>query len=226
MAEKSSRGVLYIHWGETDQILQRSIQSLKAIHPELPHHVVELPKDSNLLSKARMAEYSPFDETLYLDADTVVLGNLDFGFQKAAEFGLACSICENPWARRFAALRGETVEYNTGVLFFTKKVRPVFDLWAGMVGKIDSSMRFYRGKEIRTMPVNDQAGFALAVEKNHISPFVLPMNWNFRPVTQHGFFGPIKIWHDYTNVPDVLRTWNEEQTRPDAVIRFGTCELF
>ena len=75
------------------------------------------------------------------------------------------------------------------------------------------------------MPVNDQAAFALAVEKSHYAPFVLPLNWNFRPVTQHSFFGPIKIWHDYGEVPEVLKLWNQEQGSPDAVIRFGTRKL-
>ena len=50
-----------------------------------------------LLQKSQMFQFSPFRETLYLDADTVVLGRLDFAFLKAQEFGLACCICECPW---------------------------------------------------------------------------------------------------------------------------------
>jgi hypothetical protein len=47
-----------------------------------------------------MAAMTPFEETLFLDADTVPLGRLDFGFEQAQRFGLACCICEVPWARR------------------------------------------------------------------------------------------------------------------------------
>jgi hypothetical protein len=36
-----------------------------------------------------MLEVTPFEETLFLDNDTVVLGRLDYGFQKASQFGLA-----------------------------------------------------------------------------------------------------------------------------------------
>jgi hypothetical protein len=65
-----------------------------------------------------MMELSPFEETLYLDADTVVLDRLDFGFEQAARFGVACCICECPWARRYRGLPNDDgVEYSTGVLF-------------------------------------------------------------------------------------------------------------
>lgn len=224
--DSNSRGVLYIHWGKTTDVLQRSIDSLKKIHPELPHHVIHLPEGSTLLDKAQAVALSPFEETLYLDADTVVLGDLAFGFQKAREFGLACAICENPWARRYPSLRGDMVEYNTGVLFFTVQAKPILDLWKGMVEKLDSSLPYFCGDEKRIMPVNDQAAFALAVEKSRHCPFVLPKNWNFRPRMEHSFFGPVKIWHDYDAVPQALTLWNEEQMKPGAVIRFGTRELF
>src|SRR5262249_10934835 len=75
-------------------------------------------------------ESSPFDETLFLDADTVVLDRLDFGFDQAQRFGLACSICECPWSRRYRGLpKDDGVEYNTGVLFFTRSVQALFSRW-------------------------------------------------------------------------------------------------
>src|SRR5437762_14278570 len=100
----SKRGGLYIVWGErAERYCERSIASFKRWHPDLPHHVVRLPSTTDwcegLLEKARMMNLSPFDETVFLDADTVVLDSLDFGFEKAQQHGLACSICECPWAR-------------------------------------------------------------------------------------------------------------------------------
>jgi hypothetical protein len=51
-------------------------------------------------------------------------------------------------------------------------------------------------------------------------PFVLPLNWNFRPRYHRAFFGPLKIWHDYADVPvavhDILRYYE----RPDAIVLF------
>src|SRR5690349_19131487 len=107
-----SRGVLYIVWGQRAEVaLQRSIASLEKIHPELSYEVVELPADTDqfkgLLEKPRIMADSPFDETPFLDADTVVLDRLDYGFAQAARFGIACCVCECPWARRYRGLSND-----------------------------------------------------------------------------------------------------------------------
>jgi hypothetical protein len=164
----ATRGVLYIVWGDkADGVLQRSIASLRKWHPELPHEVVRIPVADpyeGLLEKSRMLALSPYDETLFLDADTVVLGRLDTGFEKAARFGLACCICECSWARRYTGLRdrADLIEYNTGVLFFTAGAAPVFTRWQQVVRRIDSSVAFVRDGKRSMMPHNDQAAFAEA----------------------------------------------------------------
>jgi hypothetical protein len=214
----TDRGVLYIAWGNVGDMLTRSIASLAAHHPELPVHVQELPQGATLLEKARMLDFAPFAETLYLDVDTVVLDRLDFGFEKAKAHGLAVSICECPWARRYAGLAGDIVEYNTGVVFFTAKARPVFESWKAHAGALDSSMVFLAGGEYRRMPVNDQAAFAKSVEETGYAPFVLPYNWNFRPKWHFSWFGPIKVWHDYEPVPEPILARNREQRDAAAVI--------
>jgi hypothetical protein len=203
-----SRGVLYTVWGDNEELLERSIAS-----HGLPYHVKRLPSHSTLLTKAGMFDWSPFDTTLFLDVDTVVLGDLAFGFQKAEQFGLACCICECPYAKRFPSLKehGDLVEYNTGVLFFTKKAHPVFRAWSLLSVTLDSSLPFMRGDELVTMPLNDQASFALAVQHTGFNPFVLPLNWNLRVRWQHTCFGEVKIWHDHSPVPADLIEWNKKQ---------------
>jgi len=219
MGEK--RGVLYLKWGtKADKVIDRSVASIKKFHPELPVHIQALPDTSNFLDKAAMMDYSPFEETLYLDTDTVVLDRLDFGFEKAARHSLACAICECPLARRYGGMKGDTVEYNTGVLSFTKAARPVFDAWNRLVRTIDSSIEFRQGTQIFRAPLNDQAGFAAALEETGTSPFVLPLNWNYRPRWQKSFWGPIKIWHEYSDVPPILVQWNTEQTKPGASVMY------
>jgi hypothetical protein len=218
----SGRGVLYMKWGTSaDEPLARSIASVKKFHPELPLHVATLPENASLLNKADMLDASPFEETLFLDVDTVVMDRLDFGFTNGLRFGLACCICECPWARRYGGLGGDVVEYNTGVLFFTRRAKPMFDCWKEWVGKLDSSIQFRApGNELRTMPFNDQAGFSFAVERVGISPYVLPMNWNFRPEWQKVLCGPLKIWHDYRPIPAHLESWTDRQRGEQKVIEF------
>jgi hypothetical protein len=219
-----TRGVLYMKWGDVDEILGRSTQSLRKYHPELPVHVHECPPGSDLLVKTSMLDITPFDETLFLDIDTVVLGRLDYAFEKAARFGLACCICENPWARRHRGLadRGDMIEYNTGVLFFTRCARRVFDQWKQLAPQVDSTTEYllYTGQQC-VQPLDDQAAFALAVEQSGFSPFVLPLNWNWRPPIQNSFYGPIKIYHGYAPPVPSLEGWNQEQNKPGAMIKFA-----
>src|SRR5690606_387046 len=71
--------------------------------------------------------------------------------------------------------------------------------------EIDSSVRFHDDYgELKTQPVNDQAGLAKAIEDTGFNPFILPLNWNFRPKWHRSFVGPIKIWHDYADPTDEL----------------------
>lgn len=176
-----------------------------------------------LLEKSKMASLSPFESTLYLDADTVVLGNLDYAFERAEEFGLACCICECPWMRRYGAELGDLIEYNTGVLFFTNQSRPVFDAWQELAGVCPSQSHFVTddGREF-TMPYEDQSGFARAVRQCRCNPYVLPLNYNFRPGFHREFFAPLKIWHYRLNAPAALFDRNaacENGTRPVSHIR-------
>ena len=195
MPAYGSRGALYLIWGDRQEaLLGRSLDSLRRFHPELPVHVERL-SGAGLLTKSRLHDFTPFCETLFLDSDTVVCDRLDGGFDAALRFGLACAICECPWARRYNAFLGDAkyadlVEYNSGVLFFTQQAAPVFDTWKRHVVALDSSIAFYSKGRVRTMPVNDQAGLALALRETKFNPFALPGNWNFRPQWQRSFFRP------------------------------------
>jgi len=224
-----SRGVLYMVWGDGVQAtLDRSIASLRQFHPDLPIHIERAEVLANnyhglsLLQKASLARRSPFTQTLYLDADTIVLGNLDYGFEMAQRHGLACTLCESPWARRHTGLRGEgdLVEYNTGVLFFTAQSRAVFEAWESLVHRLDSSTVFVNAEgKLATNPHDDQAAFALAVKQTDYVPFVLPPNWNFRPLFYRVFVGPIKIWHAYPPIPERLLEICRYYQNPRAVIQ-------
>lgn len=218
-------GVLYMVWGNShDHLLARSMASLRKFHPTLPIHVhrvdamgEEVASTEMLLHKTKMAKISPFKTTLFLDADTTVLGSLDYGFEKARQFGLACCVCECPWARRYNGLKfsGDLIEYNTGVFFFTESAQPLMYMWERLARVVDSSMYFHTSSgQIAIMRHNDQASFARAVEMTGFNPFILPLNWNFRPKWHRSFFGPIKIWHDTSPpIPELVQiSLNQSQT--------------
>lgn len=214
-----TRGALYVVWGDYNKVaLNRSLASLKKFHPDLPIHIETLASTATLLDKSAMLDLSPYDETVFLDVDTVIMGNLDFGFEKARLFAIAICICECPWARRYGGLDGEMVEYNTGVIFFTRAAQPLFDAWKELVHTVDSSIHFVVDGKQGLMPLNDQAGFAAAIEEVGTLPFILPHNWNFRPKWQKSWYGPIKIWHDYGDPPDALITHNTSQSDPASIL--------
>jgi hypothetical protein len=199
------RGILYIVWGDkVEPLLQRSMASVRQIYPDMPIEVVRGEPDlvRGLAQKAKMATQSPFDSTLFLDADTVVLGNLDYAFDRGEEFGLACAICECPWLRRYGPEAGDQIEYNTGVLFFTAKSRPVFDTWQELSATAPSRSRWMTTEgQLRGLEYDDQSSFARAVRQCGFNPHVLPINYNFRPGFYRTFFSPMKIWHDPSDVP-------------------------
>lgn len=227
--KKSGKGVLYVLWpGDSDveEQLERSIASVKEHHPELPIHVERLPEGSTLLDKARMSDFTPYWNTLYLDVDTVLLDRVDFGFEKSRRFGLACCICECPYARRFDGLKeeGDIVEYNTGVLFFSQLSWRTFERWKEFAKTLPSAHRFMKGPTRYEMPLNDQASFAKAVEYESWNPFVLPVNWNYRPYWHRSVFGPVKVWHDRRPVTRDILGWNEQHAEPEALMQFAVVE--
>lgn len=197
-----SRGVLYFHWGNMEALLERSIASVKKWHPELPIHVETLSSDSSYLDKSRMCELSPFETTAYLDCDTVVLGKLDYAFDRAEKHGLACCINEAPWLRRYPCGQGDEIEYNAGVMFFGKsKFSETAKAWNRLCGQLDSSCKFRTADGLRMQVCNDQAALTKAFDETNFQPHILPLNWNFRQKWQRTFNGPIKVWHDYTQPP-------------------------
>jgi lipopolysaccharide biosynthesis glycosyltransferase len=176
-----------------------------------------------MLCKAKMWSLSPFEETLYLDADTVVLGDLDYGFAIARRHGIACTVSANPWQRRYRWMRPDhrdETEYSSGAVFFDKSygcARRVFRRWSGMTG--DTATVYVADDQVRVQNHNDQALFTAAMAREGFNPRVLPQNWNLCPKWQKSFFGPVKIWHGTEPVPASLLAWNEEQSKEGAVIK-------
>jgi len=221
-----TRGILSIYWGDESKLpIERLKVSVKEFHPELSHEIIKVDapsgEPSSLNKKAQMFDLSPFDETLFLDLDTVVMGRLDYGFEKAIKFGMSIAICEAPWGKRYPKIFvGDEIEYNTGVIFFTKDAAKVFAKWKEFTVSVDSSIVGVGEQGVYTMPVNDQGSFALAIEKTGFNPFVLPLNWNFRPMWHRSFFGPIKIWHDYSNPPDFFDELNQYYLNKESIIQY------
>lgn len=220
------RGIISIYWGDESKLpISRLQTSVKKYHPELEHKLIRIDANHNdpksLNNKSLMFDLSPFDETLFLDIDTEVMGDLSFGFDKARDHSIAISICESPWAKRYTKIfSGDEIEYNTGVIFFNKNSKSIFDRWKILANEIDTSIIGMENGVTIKMPSNDQGSFAMAIKQEKFNPYVLPYNWNFRPNSYRSFFGPIKIWHDYSDPPDALYALNKYYENKDSVIQY------
>ena len=216
-----SRGVLFIAWEAADNAaaLARAIAALETGHPGLPHHVARMPGTPSTLDKVCLPELSPFATTAYLDDDARVLGRLEFGFEMAERYGLACCHNDNPWRRRHLGIASDAPEYDTGVLFFSAAAKPVFDAWRRVAPLATAPIVAVEDGTIRQLPADGRLGFAQALDACAVAPLILPLNWSLRPRFHRSFYGPVKIWHGEA-VPEAVRALNRYYEQPDAIIQF------
>jgi len=190
MAREVDKGIVYFVWGEWLQsvALRRSIKTAEDLKYAV--HVEYCTNDfRGFRKRADLYKSSPFRLTCYLDADTQILDNIDYGFEMADKWGLACCIAPAGMAaeaQNGKGLHPDLPQYNCGVLFWEKeKARKTFERWEELL------------RENPKSEFNDQPYFAQAVSET-INPYVLPKNWNYRPHLKYEsdqIHGKIKILH-------------------------------
>lgn len=219
------RRVAYLIWGSKIlPYLERSLTSLYQIHPKIEALVVNCDEKLGLVNKTLLAQLPSKGTTLLLDADTVVLGNLDQLFEGAERYGLACTIADCPWMRRYSSEWGNQTEYSTGVIAYTKKALPVLEAWERLGRTTHASNRWEHKRELKGEKWGDQASFAAAICETKFNPYILPMNYNFVPWSHRSFFAPLKIWHSRLDVPDKLRILNQECEAGNRLVNYCCIE--
>ena len=209
-----THGACWITWGDKQpDLLWRSVESARkfGLHTCL---ITDAPVERGHLfddirrfepefpdcrcRAAALIEYLPFDLTLVLDTDTVICKPVDYGFQQAKIHTLACCIAPASNAAQWHDIDtyGDCLpQYNGGVLFMSRAITPLLRQWREN-NDPQLSRRFVG---------QDQPGLAAAIEELHMSPKVLPKEWNFRAGLQTEGCGPVHIWHSPQPVPDALK---------------------
>ena len=221
---KGSRGVIYAVSG--DRYLDEcsvSIGTLAKRSPSLPfaiftdeprswvgrswneENVIWLPRETitgeawtDLTGlKIEAIERSPFDKTLFLDTDTVVLGNVEPMFDLLERFHVAAGECTHwfgqctPEILRTSRVPLSFPEFNTGVLLINStspKAKQFVATW---------KEKFQQNLLRATTCSSDQQAFREAAWVSDISILTLRQNFNYLGV--QGIHMPVVIAHKILN---------------------------
>lgn len=185
-----TRGIVYTVWGNYDRMqLARSVTSAKKFGYQ--HEVVDATDwPGRKFQKRQSWLTQPFDTTLFLDTDTEIMANIDFGFEMAEKHGIAC--CLAPAGMSYYAddnqLRNihprDLPQYNCGVVFVGPQGHDVIMLYAKYLTDYPQSAD------------NDQPYFTYACFQT-LNPYILPRNYNWRKRVRYEgpLFGDPRIIH-------------------------------
>jgi|688.fasta_scaffold304491_1 hypothetical protein len=138
---------------------------------------------------------------LFLDSDTVVLDNIDFGFEQAAKHGLAISIASNyslpDYYNTGAVMLKEGFKaagqslYNSGVIFYrtSPDVLALLKEWHALALRNNGAL------------LGDQEALTIAMLATDLNPYVLSKSFNVRGLLEV-LSGAAFIWHGKAPVPE------------------------
>jgi hypothetical protein len=204
----TSRGVLYVATGDRYvREAANSARTVKALMPDLPIAIatdrvsqaqalglfdqideIHDPR-YNFQDKIGPMRNPPFEETLFLDTDTVVIEDCQEIFAVMKKYDLA--VCHEYYRQeyRFETELSAFPTINTGVICFRRSVK-----WSLFVDAWEEKHVGDYGK----LATNDQPSFRWALFHSDLQVFILPTEYNFRPCYPCfiGGFSSIKIVHD------------------------------
>jgi hypothetical protein len=208
-----STGALYIITQDPRYVdlLLTSAASLKKAMPELPISVfsqfsvesdlfdkvlsVDATKDG-FYDKARLIRDSPYERTLFIDADTYVLEPVPELFSLLDHFDCAATHEEylnTDWHRRYPRtdIPSSFPEFNTGILMLKRsdRLNRMLDEWGALY-------RQYL-EEKPGQPINDQPFFRVAAYFGDVRIATLTREYNCKFRGQGYLNGRVKIMHGH-----------------------------
>lgn len=153
---------------------------------------------------------SPFERTVFLDCDTIILSELDELFALLERFDLLISHD----VRRSSTLIEQSAnpkipasfcQHNSGVMAF-KKSPPMLELLK------DWAFRYDQLKNPR-----DQVTLKDLLWESDVRFWVLPEEWNFRRVTQLDAWEPLDAYPRILHNHQLLRHIREKKPRTDSL---------
>lgn len=221
LSAPDKRAIVFLAWG--DKAIAQIVRCLSESKlPDYPVYLITdvatntdpLPKNVSIVlteftiagnrRKNALIRDMPdgLETILFLDTDTVVLGDVSLGFDMAEKFGVAMAPAPHYSLgdfRNFRTImkqegvqpRGQIV-YNSGVVFLSlkyPKVRPIFERALSLAEKYEGT------------PWGDQPFLSLAMELEGFHPYALSPSFNHRGFGEL-ISGSIHIWHSNAKIPD------------------------
>ena len=155
------------------------------------------------LDKGRLIDCVPaqYETILFLDADTLVLGDLSLGFAKARQYGIAVAPAPHYNLSGFfgfdrilaeVGIRpAGQMQYNSGVIFCSLK---------GPGRQVIERYRDLCNAAAPTGWKNDQPLLSLAFEQLGFQPYVLSPLYNYRGLGELAV-GDVRVWHSVLPPP-------------------------
>jgi hypothetical protein len=176
----------------------------------------ELEPGDFFAAKITALSRSPFERTLFLDADTYVLRPVHELFHVLDRFDVAVAHAPNRSTLSLADVPGSYPELNTGVVAFLRS--------AVMSDFLDDWLRRYRTFAGRTPASYDQPSFRAACYHSHVRVVTLTPEWNCR-FTMGGYLSdPVAILHGWApevELKRVARIFNDRAPRRDSFSIYG-----
>ena len=192
-------------------LLLTSAASLKKTMPDLPITVFsQFPVDSPLFEKvirveptqdgfydkSRLIQDSPYERTLFIDADTYVLEPVAELFALLDHFDCAATheeYANTDWHNRYPCpdIPSSFPEFNTGILMLKRsdRLNRVLEQWGSLYQKYLA--------EKPGQPINDQPFFRVAVYDGDVRIATLTREYNCKFRGQGYLNGRVKIMHGH-----------------------------
>jgi hypothetical protein len=218
---RPQRGVVYVALGDDFvREAQVSAASLKQQHPDLPvtlftdapvapgpfDTVMPITPPPQTLAERKLAKIhclaqSPYAQTLALDSDTFVCGNILDLFELLTDFDLVARHDISHYYRHELPLLGDTMQHlpasfpqpNGGMLVFRKApaVDAFFKLWRELFQR-DQHKATLAGS---VLTVGDQGSCREALARSSLRIWIVPAEYDCLFNLPGYLFGPVKILH-------------------------------
>ncbi len=220
-----SKGLLlWSHGDQYDQEAQRALKRIAEVWPDIPVAYDQRPiKGAPLLTRIEVMRETPFDRTLFLDADTWLVQPVPEMLDLLDKFDLACSLAV---VREVYPVDVPAAfpELSPGVLAFrsTRKVRDFMVVWG---------QNFWRDYQARGGISHEQVGFFHSQPSFRETLYHSDLRFAVTP-DEYNWAGTgyvqskVKIIHKRPNPEEEAELLNEHPNRPRTKLLYEQVQVW